>query len=189
MGIRIIIIIGLMLLISPIHSQRLLGGEIGIQISSAIPANATNAISENFSFQLAITSNTKSGNYWKFGTEYQRKTFDYKNQKLLYEFYNGRIGYFLQVFSNYRKNLLVYTGISGMAGYEVFNKDQSILQDGATLKNTSGFVYGGKAALSLETYLSNSWVLFAFSEVNYIPQSALAVWQSQFGIGTRIFIN
>ncbi len=189
MGIRIITIIGLILFISPIHSQRLLGDEIAIQISSAIPTNATDAISENFSFQLAVTANTIKGNYWKFGTAYQRKTFDYKNQKLPYDFYNGDIGYFLQAFSNYQKSLLVYIGASGIAGYQVFNKDQSLLQDGATLKNTSGFVYGGKATLSLETYLSNSWVFFAFSEVNYLPKSGLTEWQSQFGIGTRIFIN
>ena len=189
MGIRFIILTGLILLISPVHAQRLLGGETAIQLSGATPTNSTDAISENFSFQLGVITNTKKGNYWKFETAYQRKTFDYKNQRLPYDFYNGNIGYFLQTFSNYQKNFLVYTGVSGIAGYEVFNNDTSLLQDGATLNNRSGFVYGGKATLSIETYLSNHWVLFAFSEVNYIPKSGLAQWQSQFGIGTRVFIN
>jgi len=189
MGIRIAIIIGLILFISPIHSQRLLGNEIGIQVSSSIPIASTNVVTENFGFQLAVTANTASGNYWRFGTEYQQKTFDYKKWELPYEFYNGNIGYFLQAISNYRRNLLVYTGVSGIIGYEVFNKDKSLLQDGATLNNTSSFIYGGKGTLSLETYLSNRWVVFALSEINYIPKSGLAQWQSQFGIGTRIFIN
>ena len=189
MGIRIAIIIGLILFISPIHSQRLLGNEIGIQVSSSIPIASTNAVTENFGFQLAVTANTASGNYWRFGTEYQQKTFDYKKWELPYEFYNGNIGYFLQAFSNYRKNFLVYIGASGIAGYEVFNKDNSLLEDGATLNNNSGFVYGGKATLSIETYLLNHWVVFAFSEVNYLPKSELSTWQSQFGIGTRILIN
>ncbi len=189
MEIRIAIIIGLILLVSPIHGQRLLGGEKGIQISSAIPMKSISAMDKNFGFQLAVTINTKSGNYWKFGTEYQRKMFDYKKWQLPYEFYNGNIGYFLQAFSNHRKNVFLYFGISGVAGYEVFNKDRALLKDGATLKNTSGFVYGGKGTLSLETYLSNRWVLFAFSDVNYLPKSGLSTWQSQLGIGIRLFIN
>lgn len=189
MEVRIAIIIGLILLIPPIHGQRLLGGEKGIQISSAIPMNRTDAITKNYSFQLAIISNTTSGNYWKFGMEYQYKTFDYKEWELPYEFYNGSIGYFLQAFSNHRKNVLAYIGVSGVAGYETFNKNTSLLQDGATLKNKSGFVYGGKGTLSLETYVSNRWVLFGFLEVDYLPKSGLSQWQSQFGIGTRLFIN
>ena len=34
------------------HGQRLLGGEKGIQISSAIPMNRTDKITKNYSFQL-----------------------------------------------------------------------------------------------------------------------------------------
>lgn len=189
MGIRFIIAIGLILLISPIHSQRLLGSETAIQLSGAIPTNYKSKFTENFSFQLGIVTTTKKGNYWKFETAYQRKTFDYKKQKLPYDFYNGNVGYFLQAFSNYQKNFLVYTGASGIAGYEVFNNDTSLLNDGATLTDTSGFVYGVKGTLSLETYLTNRWVLIAFAEINYLPKSELSVWQSNFGIGTRIFIN
>lgn len=189
MEVRIAMIIGLILLTSPIHGQRLLGGEKGIQISSAIPMNRIDKIPKNNSFQLAITSNTTSGNYWKFSAEYQHKAFDYKQWELPYEFYNGSIGYFLQAFSNHRKNVLMYVGLSGVAGYEIFNKNTSVLQDGATLKNKLGFVYGGKGTLSLETYVSNRWVLFVFSEVDYLPKSGLSQWQSQFGIGTRLFIN
>lgn len=190
MGIRITIIIGLIFLISPINAQRLLENQTGIQISSSIPmASIDKPIHKNFGFQLALTTNTKSGNYWKFSAEYQQKHFDYKKWELPYELYSGNIGYFLQAFSNYPKNLLLYTGISAIAGYEVFNKDNSLLGDGATLKNMSGFVYGVKGTLALEIYASNSWVLFAFSEVNYLPKSELSKWHSQFGIGTRIFIN
>ena len=181
--------IGLLLLISPTQAQRLLGDEIGIQVSGAIPMKSISTMDKDFGFQLAIVSNTASGNYWKFGMEYQHKTFDYKKRQLPYEYYNGNIGYFLQALSNHRKSVLVYVGISGVAGYEVFNKNTALLQDGATLKNTSGFVYGGKAALSLEIYLSNRWVLFGFSEITYLPKSGLSKWRSQFGIGTRIFIN
>lgn len=184
-----ILMVGFIWWINPIHAQRLLGGEKGLQFATNVPFNSTDAMSKNYGFQLAMTVNTASGNYWKFGTAYQRKMLDYKEWQLPYDFYNGQIGYFLQAFSNHRKNILLYAGISGIAGYEVFNSDTSLLQDGATLCNKSGFVYGGVGTLSLESYLSNRWVVFGFSEVNYLPKSELTQWQSQFGIGTRIIVN
>lgn len=189
MVIRIMLLIGFIYCINPMYGQRLLGGERGVQITTTVPFNKVDAMTKNYGFQLGMTYNTDKGNYWKFGAEYQLKTFDYKQGYVPYDFYNGHIGYFLQTFSNHRKNFLSYVGISAMAGYEVFNNHTALLDDGATLHNNSGFVYGGMGTFSLETYLSNRWVFFGFTEVNYIPKSSLTQWQSKFGLGTRIFIN
>lgn len=190
MEIRWWILTGLMLLsISPLNAQRLLGGQKSVQISGAVPTNKIEQSTKNYSLQLAMTANTEKGNYWKFGVEYQHKTFNYKQWQLPYDFYNGQIGYFLKTYGNHRKNILLFTGLSGLAGYEVFNNDTMLLDDGATLKNKSQFVYGGVGTLSLELYLSNQWVVLAFSEVKYLPKSSLNQWQSQLGLGTRLFIN
>lgn len=190
MEVRLWILTGLMvLLISPLNAQRLLGGQKSVQISGAVPMNTIEQPFRNYGLQLAMTSNTEKGNYWKFGVGYQFKTFDYKKWQLPYDFYNGQIGYFLKTYGNYRKNILLFTGLSGLAGYEVFNNDTILLDDGATLKNKSQFLYGGVGTLSLELYLSNQWLLFTFSDVKYLPKSSVNQWQSQLGFGTRLFIN
>lgn len=186
-----IIITGLMMIfiVNPLNAQRLLGGQKAVELSIATPFKNTIQINKNYSFSIALTSNTKKGNYWRFGGNYNHKTMNYKQREIPYDLYQGEVGYFLQMLTNYRRNFIIFTGISAIGGYEVFNDDKTILQDGAMLKNESKMVYGVMGTLSLEVYVSNHFVIGAFAKTKYLQTSDFNPFQSEFGIQTRFFIN
>ncbi len=60
------IIAGLMMLfiISPLNAQRLLDGQKSVALSMGIPFQKAKQIDKNHSIGIALTSNTKIGNYW-----------------------------------------------------------------------------------------------------------------------------
>ena len=63
------------------------------------------------------------------------------------------------VLSDRGKNVLLYSGISALSGYEQLNEDKRLLPDGATLLDRSRFVYGGAVYGSVEVFLTDR-VLF-----------------------------
>ncbi len=127
------IIAGLMMIfiISPLNAQRLLDGQKSVELFMGVPFQKARQIDKNHSMGIALTCNTKTENYWRFGGSYNHKTMNYKQWEIPYDLYQGEVGYFLQVLTNYRRNFMIYTGLSAIGGYEVFNDDKTILQDGA----------------------------------------------------------
>lgn len=185
------IIVGLMMLfiVNPLQAQRLLEGQKSVEIAMGVPFQKAGEIDKNHSIGIALTSNSKTGNYWRLGGSYNHRTFDYKQWEIPYDLYQIEAGYFLQTLSDYRRNYLIFTGISAVGGYEIFNNNKALLQDGAKLKRPSQFVYGTKGTLSIEVYLSDDVIIGGFAKTTYLWASGLNPFQSEFGIQTRFFIN
>ncbi len=185
----IIAVLMMIFIINPLKAQRLLEGQKAVELSLGIPFKKMEQNDKNYSMSLALTSNTKSGDYWRFAGCYNRKTMTYKQRDVPYDLYQIEAGYFLQTLTNYRRNFMIYTGLSALGGYEVFNRNKTLLEDGATLKNKSQFVYGANGMILLDMYLTNSLVIGGFAKTKYVFASDLNPIQSEFGVHTRIFIN
>lgn len=185
----IIAVLMMFFIVNPLNAQRLLDGQKSIELSIGVPFQKVGKIAKNHNLGLAINCNTQTGNYWRFGGSYHHKTMNYKQWEIPYDLYQMEVGYFLQTLRDYRRNFLVFAGVSAVGGYEVFNEDKSILQDEARLKSQSQFVYGALGTISLEVYVSNHFVIGAFTKIKYLRNSDLNPFQPEFGISTRFFIN
>lgn len=64
-------------------------------------------------------------------------------------------GYSHRLLGNVWKSINLNATLSGVIGYETFNRGKEMLDDGAEMLNKESFVYGAGGRLSLETYLSD----------------------------------
>ncbi|MOA53184.1 Conjugative transposon protein TraO [compost metagenome] len=88
--------------------------------------------------------------------------------------------------SDARKFITFNAGLTGVAGYEVLNRGDRILSDGALLLNDGGFIFGTAGRLSLETYLSDNIVLLLQGRIRVLWGTDLDQFRPSSGIGLRI---
>lgn len=165
------------------YSQRMLYKQKGLEVNAGILANKE--IGKNFYLSLTLTSFGRHGNYWIWGIEYQKKTTTYKQWLVPFESYLGDIGYSVQLLSDRKKLITVNLGLLGTAGYEVVNKGDSLLLDGAILRNKNQFVYAVGGRLSVETYLTDRIVLMLQGRIKFLWGTDLDQFRPSSGIGVR----
>ena len=180
---KYIIVILLFIMSVKSYSQRMIYKQKALEINTGIVA--TNEISKNFYLNLTLTSFGRNGNYWIWGTEYQKRTTDYKQWSIPLESYLGDIGYSMQLLADPKKFITINLGLTGVAGYEVVNKGDSLLLDGAILRNRNQFVYGTGGRLSVETYLTDCIVLFLQGRIKVLWGSDFDRFRPSSGIGLR----
>ncbi|WP_312296968.1 conjugal transfer protein TraO [Chryseobacterium sp.] len=181
---KYIIVLILMLISIHGYSQRMVYKQKALEVSVGMLASKD--VSSNYYVNLTLNSFGRRGNYWIWSTEFQRRTTDYKRWKLPLENYLGEIGYSVQLLSDSRKFITLNAGLTGVAGYEVLNRGDSILSDGALLLNDGGFIFGTAGRLSLETYLSDNIVLLLQARIRVLWGTDLDQFRPSSGIGLRI---
>lgn len=180
---KYIIFFMLIILSIPGYSQRMIYRQKAIEVSGGILTSGS--LSENYYVNITLNSFGRHGNYWIWGAEYQKKTATYKEWKLPLENYLGEIGYSLKLLADRKKFITVNAGITGVGGYERVNSGDSILMDGAVLKNSSHFVFGSAGRLSFEAYLSDRMVFLLQGRVRVLWGTDLERFRPSIGAGLR----
>ena len=167
----------------PAFAQRLLPGQKAIAINMETFSN--HQVSKNYSIGLEFSTNHIRGNYHFWRTEYQRRTSTYKETKLPIETFLAAGGYSFYVLGLPSKRINLNTAIEATGGYQLINNNNRLLADGAEIKNESGFVYGAGGRLSIETYLTNTIIIYLHGKAQYIWGTKYNQFRPSAGIGLR----
>jgi hypothetical protein len=177
-------VILLMVSTTVLYSQRLIKGQKGFEATFGMVADQK-AIHNNFYLQAAMTINGKSGNYQFLSAEYSRRTHEFENYLIPVDTYLGEGGYSLVLFGDLSKSISLNLGISAVVGYEIINNSNSILPSGAVIEAKDGFVYGAGARLSLETYLTDHFVLLVQGRAKGLWGTSAEQFRPSAGVGIR----
>lgn len=179
------IIIILMLAMTGIQlskAQRMLAKQKGLEIGTGL---LSKEVSKNYYINLTLTMNSNNGNYWLWRGEYTHQFSDYKSLQIPLETYTGEIGYSVNMLSNARKSIALNGGLSAVAGYETINRGDSLLYDGAKILSKDNFIYGAGLDFSLETYLSDHFVLLLHGRTKILWGTDLKQFRPSAGLGIR----
>lgn len=169
------------------HAQRLIPGERGLQFSLGMPVSESKLfVNGNFIAGLSLTINHKRANHWLVGLEYSNKHFAYRHEQIPVETFAFEGGYMVNLFADASKNVLLNTGVSAVGGYEIINRNESLLYDGATLMDKDSFVYGGAYHLVLDLFVTDNLILFIKGKYNVLWNSDVEMFRPQIGAGIRI---
>jgi hypothetical protein len=160
----------------------------GIQFTAGtVNGLNVNAASENFAFHagVALPAYTRRTDRWLIGMERHI----YSEKGIPQAQFTMEAGYYLKLFSDWRKMFFVSLGASALGGYETVNWDNKLLPDGATIDNKDGFLYGGALTLEMETYLTDRIVFLVNVRERLLGGSSVGNLNTQIGIGLKFIIN
>ena len=169
--------------ITAIHAQRMLRGQKGLELDAGVLSG--NTPGKNYYLDLALVTYARNGNYWLWGMECNHQNAAYKDVRLPIETYTGKIGYSFQLLADARKIFMVDAGLLAVAGYENINRGNALLYDGSVILDRDSFVYGVEGRLSLETYLSDRFVLLLQGRTKVLWGTDLRQFRPSAGIGIR----
>lgn len=181
----------LALTIGQAKAQRCLPGMKSVQFTADMVDGFYSKSSRNdagFTFGLSVSTYTKGGNQWKFGGEIMQRYYPYRSTRIPLAQYTGEGGYFYNVFSDPKKMFFLHIGGSALMGYESVNNGKKLLSDGATLRKTESFIYGGALTLEAEAYLSDKVVLLFRLRERVLWGSAAQNFHTQYGLGVKIIL-
>ena len=145
----------------PSQAQRLIPKQRGVEVVGSVPLIKGEKLfaGDNFGMGASLTRYLKKENYTFVEVEYEQQNMPYRSYNVKHKDALLHLGYMHPVLSDRGKNVLLYSGISALSGYEQLNEDKRLLPDGATLLDRSHFVYGGAVHGSVEVFLTDR-VLF-----------------------------
>lgn len=178
-------------LIGQAYAQRYLPGQKGIQVTGGFVDGFTLEKKDGQAFfgGLALSTYTKNGNRWVFGTEYLQKNYEYKEKFLPVSQITAEGGYYMKFLSDPSKTFFFSVGVSAMAGYETINWGKELLFDGASITTEDNFLYGGAVSFEIETFLSDRFALLLNARERILFGSEINKFHTQLGIGFKIIIN
>jgi hypothetical protein len=174
------------------HAQRALPGMQGLQITGGMVDgiwSKDNNDKSGYYFGAAMATYSKNANKWVFGAEYLRRNYAYENGSIPVEQFTGEGGFYYNFLSSPGKAICFSIGASALAGYETVNRGKKLLNDGATLQNDNGFVYGGAITLEMESYLTDRIILLLTGRERILQGTTTGHFHTQFGIGLKFIIN
>ena len=176
----------LLMLTLSVQAQRRLHGQQGLQATIGM----VDGLRKNsLHVGAALSRFTKNGHQWTYGVEYLRKKFPYREQLIPIEQFTAEGGYYRTVLSDFSKTFFFTAGISGMAGYELVNRNKTLLYDGSTVLSKSKFLWGGAISFEIETYISDGIILLTGFRQRILPSSSVNKFHNQLGIGLKFIIN
>jgi hypothetical protein len=173
-------------------AQRALPGMQGLQIAGGMVDgfySKDNGNESGYYFGAAMTTYSKNANKWVFGAEFLRRNYSYENGDIPVEQFTGEGGFYYNFLSSPGKAVFFSIGASVLAGYETVNRGEKLLNDGATLQNDDGFVYGGVLTLEMESYITDRIVLLLTGRERMLQGTTTGHFHAQFGIGLKFIIN
>ena len=183
----LMILVAVLALSGQAHAQRYLPKMKGIELRGGFVDGVQKPL--NYYAGVGLSTYTKNGNRWVFGTEYLSKQYEYKNIHIPKVQFTAEGGYYLKFLSDPSKTFFLSIGGSALAGYETSRWGDKLLPDGATLRNQDVFIYGGAITLELETYLSDRVVLLLNARERILWGSSIGHFHTQFGVGLKFIIN
>ncbi len=171
-----------MLSITAVQAQRMMPKQKGLEINGGL---LSKDVKDNYYLNLTLTVNGKNGSYWIWGAEYTHQFSEYRNLQIPLETYTGEMGYSLQLLGDARKTFTLNAGFTGVAGYETINRSEATLYDGSKILDKDNFIYGAGGRLSLETYLSDRFVLLLQGRTKVLWGTDLKQFRPSAGVGLR----
>jgi hypothetical protein len=172
-----------MVTIAGAQAQRMLPGQKGLEVTTGILSNKMPV--KDYYINIAMTLFGKKGHYGLGALEYGHEYALYRDLHLPVETYLAEGGYSLQLLGDIRKMITLNAALTGVAGYETFNRGKKLLPDGAIIRNKDGFIYGAGGRLSLETYLSDRFVLLLQGRARLLWGTSREQFRPSAGLGLR----
>lgn len=164
-------------------AQRLLPKQKGIEIHAGILSDENP--NSNYYLSVGMTLNEKNGHYKLWALEYARQYSTYNDLHIPRETYTAEGGYSFFLVGDAGRNITLNAGLTAVAGYESINRGENLLQDGAIIVPQDSFIYGVGARLSLETYLSDHFVLLVQGRIKVLWGTDLEQFRPSAGVGLR----
>lgn len=165
------------------HAQRMLPKQKGMEVNAGILSN--DRIGDDYYINIGMTVNGKNGNYQLWALEYTHQFKNYKDFSIPLETYTAEGGYSFFLLGDARKNITLNAAITGVFGYENINRGEAMLYDGAKILSEDHFIYGAGGRLTLETYLSDHFVLLLQGRTKVFWGTDLEQFRPSAGIGLR----
>ena len=144
-------------------AQRTLPGMKSVEVKASMVDGFYTGSSRNSGYSFGVYYSVLKGNNaheWVFGGEYLQIYRPYgENGRIPIADFTAEAGYNLHLISDYSQTFHLYAGISALVGYETVNWGETLLSDGATLKDSDAFIYGGAINVQADFYLSDSFAL------------------------------
>lgn len=174
------------------YAQRQLPGMRGIQVTGGMVDGFYSSSKRNelgYYAGMSMATYTKHANKWVFGGEFLNKYYPYKENRIPVCQFTAEGGYYLNFLSDPSKTVLFSLGGSALAGYETVNWGETLLYDGATLRNKDNFIYGAAITLEMENYLSDRVVFLLTARERILWGNSTGHFRMQFGAGLKFIIN
>lgn len=171
-----------MLSITAVQAQRMMPKQKGLEVNAGL---LSKDVKDNYYLNLTLTIYGMNGNYWIWGAEYTHGLADYRAVQIPLETYTGEMGYSLQLLGDARKTFTLNTGLTAVVGYETINRSEARLFDGSKILDKDNFIYGAGGRLSLETYLSDRFVLLLQGRTKVLWGTDLKQFRPSAGVGLR----
>lgn len=165
------------------QAQRMLPKQKGLEVNAGILSD--DKIGKDYYINVAMTINSKNGNYQLWALEYTHQYHSYKNLRIPQETYTAEGGYSLFLLDDARKNITLNAGITGVVGYESINRGETMLDDGAKIVSEDNFIYGAGGRLTFETYLSDRFVLVLQGRTKVLWGTDMKQFRPSAGVGLR----
>jgi len=172
-----------LLTITTTRAQRMLPKQKGLELSTGSLSNEK--IGTDYYIGVSITVNGRKGNYQIWGLEYIHKVHGYKSTRILQQTIIAEGGYSFFLLGDAQRNIALNFGLTGIVGYESLNRGQQMLYDGAKILNEDNFIYGAGGRLSLETYLSDHFILLLQGRARALWNTDMEQFRPSLGIGIR----
>jgi hypothetical protein len=166
-----------------VQAQRMLSKQKGVEINAGTLSRYDS--DKNYYLNIGLTVNGRNGNYRLWALEYTHQYSTYKELSIPQEVYSMEGGYSFYLFGDIRKNISLNMAITGLIGYETINRGNDILYDGAKILNEENFMYGAGGKLSLDTYLSDHFVLLVQARAKVFWGTSLEQLRPATGLGLR----
>lgn len=170
--------------ITRLQAQRLIKGQKGFEISVGLVSHKK-LLHDDFYLQAGMTVNGKNGGYQLWAVEYTHTKHGFENYAIPVETYSGEGGYSFVLLGDWSKNISLNMGITGVAGYEVINRGERVLPNGAVIQNKDRFIYGGGLRLSLDTYLGDHFVMLVQGRTKAVWGTSVERFRPSAGVGIR----
>lgn len=165
------------------QAQRMLPKQKGLEVNTGVLSG--DRIGEDYYINIGMTVNGKNGNYQLWALEYTHQFKNYKDFSIPLETYTAEGGYSFFLLGDARKNITLNAAITGVFGYESINRGEAMLYDGAKILSEDHFIYGAGGRLTLETYLSDHFVLLLQGRTKVFWGTDLEQFRPSAGIGLR----
>ncbi|MCX2680757.1 conjugal transfer protein TraO [Galbibacter sp. EGI 63066] len=170
--------------ITATQAQRMLPKQKGLEVSAGTLSNENPG--RNYYLNIGLTVNGKNGNYRLWALEYTHQYYKYKGLRIPQETYTAEGGYSFFLLGDARKNITLNAAITGVFGYESINRGEAMLHDGAKIVSGDNFIYGAGGRLTLETYLSDRFVLLLHGRTKALWGTDLEQFRPSAGVGLRV---
>lgn len=189
MATRLILSLSLILLcLTQVFSQRHIKGQLALTpyvgVVDKFPAKPFTGDGQGYVGGIDLVRYTKTENYWKVGIQYDRKYYQFFDDRLMTERYLVAFDWAPVSFHNLRRDYYIMPLIGANVGVETVNRNNLELAQGTILNRSTGTM-GLQAGLESEVYLLERTALFLAVSERWLPYSDVGTFRTYGTIGVR----